>query len=156
MTIRAEQKEEEMTTSADEKLSDPKSLEYDAGPDPVHPGLTQWLLTGERGVSSNAIVCLALGSKFDVFGNRTPSDAGDLRRCLLLLEAVPTLKPYLTTVVANSSPEWKRMVGCWDILTEIFTEAIPDYLSSNPGWSSPEHNKKFRDTGYDLMYYCNN
>lgn len=144
-----------MTTSIDEKLSDPKSLEYDAGLDPAHPGLTQWLLTGERGVSSNAIVCLALGSKFDVFGNRTPSDAGDLRRCLLLLEAVPTLKPYLTTVVANSSPEWKNMVESWSLLTKIFTETYPNYLSANPTWRAPECNEKLGRIGYELMRYFN-
>lgn len=144
-----------MITSIDEKLSDPKSLEDEAVLDPLHPGLTQWLLTGERGVSSEAIVCLALGSKFGVFGNQTPSDAGDFRRCLLLLEAVPTLKPYLVTVVANSSPEWKQMVGCWDILTKIFTEAYPNYLSANPTWRSPECNEKLGRIGYELMGYFN-
>ena len=51
--------------------------------------MTMWLAVGERGLSSEAIALTALGLEPTGFRASWPHDPADLRRCLLLLEAVP-------------------------------------------------------------------
>ena len=114
-----------------------------------HPGLMDWLLTGERGLSSEAIVKVVLGIPFDMWGNNVPLDAGDFRRCALLFQAVPTLRPLLDTVVAESDPAWALLAENWDLLTEIFIAAIPNYLTPNPDWN--KRNKALSEAGYNKI-----
>src|SRR4051812_25887588 len=58
------------------------------------PGAIEWLLSGERGVSSESIFAHLTGIPIAgrVATNYLPSDAGDLRRCRKLLEVVPSFR----------------------------------------------------------------
>lgn len=83
----------------------------------THPGLIAWIRNGDRGLSSEAIVDhlarhpIALASR----ASRHPYDPSDLWRCMLLLDAVPTLRPLMPRM-ADVSPEWAALVARWDEL----------------------------------------
>ena len=83
----------------------------------THPGLITWIRNGNRGPSSEAIVDhlarhpIALASQ----ASRHPHDPADLRRCVLLLDAVPTLRPLMPRM-ADVSPERAALVARWDEL----------------------------------------
>ena len=82
-----------------------------------HPGLIGWIRNGERGLSSEAIVDhLARHPLASARGlGSHPVDPSDLRRCVLLLDAVPTLRPLLP-YMAEVSAEWAALVDHWDEL----------------------------------------
>lgn len=82
-----------------------------------HPGLNNWIRNGERGLSSEAIVDHLAHHPLARARDRGshPRDASDLRRCVLLLDAVPTLRPLLPHM-AEVSAEWAALVDHWDEL----------------------------------------
>lgn len=67
-------------------------------------GFVEWLRTGERGLSSEAIAeqmsGLPVGQGYG-FSNH-PSDPADLRRCRLLLDRVPEWQPRMSEPRARS------------------------------------------------------
>jgi hypothetical protein len=83
-----------------------------------------WLATGERGISSEAIVTQLTGVHFRGTGWAwcTPRDAGDWRRCEVLLREVPEARQHLGRMTAN--PEWAPLVGAWDELVALADEAF--------------------------------
>ena len=87
--------------------------------DNTHPGLIAWIRSGERGLSSEAIVDhLARHPLASARGRIShPYDPADLRRCVLLLDAVPTLRPLMPRM-ADVSPEWAALVARWDELED--------------------------------------
>lgn len=95
-----------------------------------HPGLSDaasaWLAAGERGMSSDAIfhqlTGINTGSQLDC-----PSDPADLRRCRLLLEAVPDLATRFKAVMATVNPHWAALVEAWDSLCETMDGEAPDW-----------------------------
>lgn len=91
--------------------------------------LTQWLASGERGISSNAIVQHLTGIKclrHDLGHPDHPYDPGDLTRCVRLLEQCPELRERLGRM-ASRSPEWAALVGAWD-------ELVATLDSEEPRW----------------------
>lgn len=95
-----------------------------------HPGLSDaasaWLAAGERGMSSDAIfhqlTGINTGAQLD-----HPSDPADLRRCRLLLEAVPEFATRFKAVMATVSPHWAALVEAWDSLCETMDGEAPDW-----------------------------
>lgn len=105
---------------------------------PIKDRLILWLLLGETGVSSETIAYALSGVKltdleaglesrrsnlfwrFDV-----PHDAGDFRRCLLLLEYIPEWRERLPEV-AERFPAWKGIVEHWDELEFLYEEGRTD------------------------------
>ena len=89
-----------------------------------------WLRTGERGSSSEAIVEHLTGINTDggrYLGNRDiPWDPADLRRCRLLLEAVPSLAEQFSKM-ATCSPEWAAMVAHWQELCDMMDAECPQW-----------------------------
>ncbi|MEV0247929.1 hypothetical protein AB0H76_15155 [Nocardia sp. NPDC050712] len=82
-----------------------------------------WLESGSRGLSSNAIVRAltghsALPGKRVFAGTDAPGDAGDFWRCEELLRAVPEAREHLA-VMAHVSPEWAALVPAWDELVAL-------------------------------------
>ena len=82
-----------------------------------------WLIAGERGLSSNAIVqhltgYPAVSGRWP--GDRTahPLDPADLLRCMLLLDACPELHQAFVEHMGSLSPVWARLVPIWDDLCE--------------------------------------
>ena len=86
--------------------------------------LNNWLLTGERGISSEAIASKMTGVNFTgQWGMGHPLDPSDFRRCLLLLKAVPEFKERLNEM-EEVSPVWKDMVENWDELEKLYYEEV--------------------------------
>lgn len=96
---------------------------------------TRWLATGERGVSSEAIV--ARLTEDDLWppsrGGNHPYDPGDFRRCELLLREVPQARPMLWRMQAES-PEWAALVDAWD---ELVALAESEGVFTSSYWYAP-------------------
>jgi hypothetical protein len=80
-----------------------------------------WALSGDTGVSSETIACIAMGIteeqrrwRFDI-----PGDAGDFGRCYRLLKVVPELRNALP-LVADKFPKYRPLVDIWDELTSLY------------------------------------
>jgi hypothetical protein len=107
--------------------------------EPTDPAAQQrrWLAVGEHGMSSCAIFVKLTGLPHrmlsDERGFPHPLDPDDLRRCLLLLRAVPSLAPRIGEMAA-CSPQWAALAGAWDELTRLFAaELAPAH------WEQPPH-----------------
>lgn len=83
-----------------------------------HKGLSEqaqkWLLSGERGLSSETMFAVFSGGEVDDDPSH-PHDPDDLRRCRMLLEQVPEFAPRIGEMAAVSH-EWARLVAMWDVL----------------------------------------
>ena len=97
--------------------------------------ITMWLAVGERGISSEAIALTALGVHPVGHDASWPHDPADLRRCLLLLEAVPETRKDGLLVLAERCPRWAALVKVWDRLAETLRSEIGETLS--PRGSAP-------------------
>lgn len=93
------------------------------------PGAAEWLRTGERGISSEAIFSHLTGIPVSGrWGLRAPQDPSDLRRCRLLLEAVPAFAAELHRM-AEVSEEWAAIVARWDGLCTTMDREAPEWRS---------------------------
>lgn len=96
-----------------------------------------WLASGERGVSSNTMFTVLTG--VDALGywhKDVPSDPADMRRCLLLLDQCPEMKPELHRM-AKVSKAWAGLVQYWDQITVTMLEEWGDIRSPKKGASAP-------------------
>lgn len=111
---------------------------------PQNTGLSdnavRWLATGERGLSS---VCMfaylsAENPLRENLKDKTyhPHDPIDLRRCMLMLEQVPELKPKIK-MMSYVSSQWAALVNVWDILEEMMEDEAPDWRKPNCRGSAP-------------------
>jgi hypothetical protein len=87
------------------------------------PELTQWLINGERGLSSTAMVAHITGNGGDA---SYPIDPADLRRCRLLVESVPLVR-FSLHKMSDCSPTWARIVGAWVELCNLMDAEAPDW-----------------------------
>ena len=97
----------------------------------AHPELTQaavrWLASGERGASSNTIFSHLTGiDALNGGWQGTPYDPADFRRCRLLLEQVPELKPHFHRM-REVSPQWANLVDQWETICATMDEEAPDW-----------------------------
>lgn len=83
--------------------------------------VVRWLAFGERGTSSETIVSYLTG--LPVRDRYHPIDPADLRRCMLLLDACPSLAARFDEM-RNASPEWSRLVDAWPKLTAKLREEM--------------------------------
>lgn len=93
----------------------------------MNDAVKAWLRTGERGVSSNCIVEVMegfpIGTLTGRWPTRHPHDPSDLRRCILLVDAVPGYRDRLSEM-ALVSREWAAIVNHWDELVTLLREEI--------------------------------
>lgn len=88
---------------------------------------SQWLASGERGISSNTMFTRLTGVNAIRRDSRGyPHDPDDLRRCRLLLEQVPELRDRVSEM-AEESPEWARLVARWDEVCALMDEETPKW-----------------------------
>jgi hypothetical protein len=86
-----------------------------------------WQRRGEHGISSNAIFSKLTGFPLTgTFGFGYPHDPDDLRRCRLLLDAVPEFAARLGEM-AMCGPEWAELVVVWPVLCETMDAEIEKY-----------------------------
>ena len=86
--------------------------------------IAEWLATGERGQSSEAIAITVLGG---APYPHWPRDPGDLRRCALLLDAVSEAWWDGVLVLVKREPHWLALARWWPDLVALLREEIgPD------------------------------
>ena len=112
--------------------------------------LLEWYATGERGLSSEAIARttagLSMGNGRD---SRVPLDAADLRRCVLLLRAVPEAYENGVLVLAAKYRNWRELAAVWPQLERTLTGEMgqdlalsvrtPRHLQDDEGRSCEGH-----------------
>jgi hypothetical protein len=94
----------------------------------------QWLATGERGISSEAILSTLTGLPMKSahgFGNH-PHDPDDFKRCEMLLRAVPEFRERLGEMAAVS-PVWAGLVARWDEIAALAELEIPGLFEGRQG-----------------------
>ncbi|WCE39147.1 hypothetical protein PGC08_14230 [Brevibacterium sp. BDJS002] len=87
--------------------------------------IVHWLATGERGISSDAIVSHLTGVPVggrSGFGSY-PYDPSDFNRCRKLLESCPELRLELHRM-AELGPVWAALVERWDKITRLFLAEV--------------------------------
>lgn len=95
-------------------------------------GASWWLSYGERGMSSEAMFYwLAFRASHST---AVPLDTHDLRRCRLMLEAIPELKAEVPKM-ADLSHTWAVIVAVWDDLCKMMDHEVPDWRKT-PGWGA--------------------
>lgn len=95
-----------------------------------------WTSTGEAGLSSLCIAYTSIGIECDT---DHPLDLDDFQRCLLLLDAVPELRPRLKSMT-TVSPHWLALTERWD---ELEAKAIAELgWSFGRGFSKPINTAK--------------
>lgn len=105
---------------------------------PAASALERWLVAGERGASSNAIVAHLRGVPVCEFGAQGahPHDPDDFQRCLKLLEDVPEIKADFMRM-SEVCEVWARLTAHWPAITAQFMkEAGPDWRRSH--WRAPK------------------
>lgn len=90
----------------------------------TYPGLTEWLMSGERGLSSECMARHLTGrpARSRSTGEADyPLDPSDFRRCLQLLNATLGMRENLP-LMATASPTWARLVDRWADIEALFLE----------------------------------
>jgi len=108
-----------------------------------------WLRRGERGLSSMFIVEALTGFPLrNPMHHGTPDyphDPADLRRCLLLIDAVPFLTDEIVEeAVRSSCPEWGVLAPALPVLRDMLVAEIGDYATVRRGARAPETYKHMR------------
>jgi hypothetical protein len=83
----------------------------------------EWIISDDTGISSITIWAVMMGIK-DIPRASIPHDPDDFGRCYRLLSKFPEWRERLNEV-AERFPRWKRLVGDWDTLTELYEEEEP-------------------------------
>jgi hypothetical protein len=90
----------------------------------------QWLAIGEHGNSSNALFFALTHIKpgdMDGSNDAHPHDPDDLRRCRLLLAAIPEY--FSVEKIAAISPVWAKLVANWDAICAMMDKEAPEWRS---------------------------
>lgn len=96
-----------------------------------------WAVAGEVSASSATIFAWMTGIKLDLHGSlpRTimpvdyPHDPSDLRRCRLLLEAVPSFAERFKMVMRPVSLTWEALVNQWPSICNAMDRECPEWRS---------------------------
>ena len=108
-------------------------------PSPERMG--EWLHGGDTGMSSKAIFYyMALGIK----GGWTPSDGGDLGRCVRLLDQFPEWADRIQEMAAVSN-DWAALVSIWDEIVAAYRDDVASH-DKDREWAS---DNMLRDLWYE-------
>lgn len=96
--------------------------------------IAEWLGSNDTGSSSKAIMLwLSSGTTSGTWGPDTPSDVGDLGRCMRLLERIPEWKGRMSEMAAAGGL-WPTFSKHWPAIVEIYLDecggTVPDKGSS--------------------------
>ncbi len=92
----------------------------------VDEAAVRWLAAGERGLSSDTMFSHLTGVQAGGGEVHHPHDPSDLRRCLLLLEQVPSLRERFSAM-SQVSPQWAALVDAWPSLSALMEEETPQW-----------------------------
>lgn len=101
-----------------------------------YPGLREWRLNGEHGISSEAIADrLQYGETSMVWrGSNYPRDPSDFRRCELLLRRAPSMRAGLP-LMADQGPEWAALVKNWEAIAQMIESEVPGAFDGRPPYA---------------------
>lgn len=95
---------------------------------------TAWLVGGERGISSTAIVAQLTGIPTDrEWRDDHPHDPDDFKRCAKLLAMYPEAVPAFRERMPSRSPVWAALVARWDDIHQTMQEEVPGFLDGACG-----------------------
>lgn len=105
----------------------------------------QWLATGERGMSSEALFERLTGHRVTTALARAmhPRDPNDLRRCLLMLEQCGLASRVHEA--ADLSAAWARLLGAWPHLVSSLEREVGDWRDARVGAWAPDTYKMMED-----------
>lgn len=105
----------------------------------------EWLIHGERGISSEAIFSRLTGLELGGgWFTDHPSDPSDLMRCRRLLESVPEFAARFGEM-AGRSLVWKRLVKKWPGLCRLMDQEVPGWRDGTG--SAPKTYRRMKDLG---------
>lgn len=116
-----------------ENLAAPRTPEL-AG---LEPAAQDWAMAGEFGLSAATIFAWMTNRKLgqhaelpaSVMPTDYPHDPADLRRCRLLLDAVPSFAERFAEVMPQVSPTWATLVEWWPVLCNTMDLECLDWRS---------------------------
>jgi hypothetical protein len=85
--------------------------------------LIEWLVGENTGQSSKTMAAVLSGLPLSEGRSSHPYDPSDFRRCVGLLNAVPSLRLKLPAMAAVS-PEWAALVKEWDELESLLAKEL--------------------------------
>lgn len=91
----------------------------------------EWLSSGERGISSEAMFTNITG--VDALGEwapHTPSDPSDFMRCRKLLKKCPEINDQRNKM-RHVNAQWAVLMDHWEDLCEILDAEAPDFRNGN-------------------------
>jgi len=100
-------------------------------------GSAEWIAYGERGTSSEALFSHLTSIHIVHPRDRAahPRDPDDLRRCMLMMDAVPQVI-HSSAIVSELSPEWARLMARWAELRIAFETECPNWRTGP--WKAPK------------------
>ena len=84
-----------------------------------HDEWLQWLASGERGMSSEALFSRLTGIAMKRPRFDHPWDVYDFGRCVMMLDACPSLAPHVADA-ADLSRTWAALISEWDGLVSMY------------------------------------
>jgi len=101
---------------------------HEPGAERLSEAAQHWLRSGERGTSSESMLAIALdfNGLIPAWHRSVPVDADDFRRCRLLVEAVPEVRPGFDKI-AIASPTFGAILARWDELCQMQDQETPTW-----------------------------
>lgn len=104
-----------------------------------------WLASGERGISSEAIVSHLTGEEVGRWsGPDHPRDPSDFRRCEVLLRNYPLARRAFPAMKSRSAV-WARLVDAWDELVALGEEEVPGIFDGPAHGRAPRMYARMRE-----------
>ena len=105
--------------------------------------ILQWLATGEKGISSEAIAFKMAGVVPGRSWSTHPYDPSDFKQCLKLVNFIPEIRSRLDEM-RSISREWNAIIEHWKEIEECFMGEVAEWLTA-------EHSDKRAHKTYELM-----
>ncbi len=116
----------------------------------LEPDAIRWLAAGEQGLSSLALFTLLSGIRplhYRGSGLDLPADAGEFRRCRLLVEQTPSLGRKLPALAQRVT---EPAIAAWAALAEAWRDLCIQMDHELPGWRE----RASRAPGVEAMLAC--
>ncbi len=102
----------------------PKPVPVSDGNKPANERITEWLASGDTGISSESLAFEFLGTdRKGHFGVGYPHDPADLGRCLRLIARVPEVRPCVDSL-AQKHDGWAKAAKGWDHIAASMEEEV--------------------------------
>lgn len=80
----------------------------------------EWLLKGNTGVSSKAMLSVAMG--VNAYKDH-PHDPSDFYRCLILVKKMPEIREHFNQI-AKTNDGWRIVIDNWDLIKKTLIQEV--------------------------------